>query len=107
MMYFDEFVQLTEEVTSEFMFAILDTLYQYVPCIQNFCMLKANYTHLLKTQLSESSEAIKYVQPTATVLAPPLSDKALDRATEYIEAKTEQGQGGEDHLDDQKEGALK
>lgn len=99
-MYFDEFVQLTEEVTSEFMFAILDTLYQYVPCIQNYCMLKANYTHLLKTQLAESSDEIKYVQPTAVTLAPPLSDKAVDRATEYIDTRADHGPESGNHSDD-------
>ena len=70
-------------------------------------MLKANYTHLLKTQLSDSSEAIKYVQPTATILAPPLSDKALERATEYIEVRAEQEQGSENQVDDKSEGASK
>lgn len=32
-MYFDEFVELTEKITSEFAFGILDCLYTHVPCI--------------------------------------------------------------------------
>lgn len=50
-MYFDEFVALTKEVTSELFFGIFDCLHNYVPCIKNFHQLKANFIYLVKNKV--------------------------------------------------------
>jgi hypothetical protein len=49
-MYFDEFVQFAEEVSSEFVLAVFDSLYQYVPCVKNFLLLKNSYQMNLHTR---------------------------------------------------------
>ena len=50
-MYFDEFVSLTKEVTSELFFGVFDCLHNYVPCIKNFHQLKANFIYLVKNKM--------------------------------------------------------
>ena len=42
-MYFDEFVQFNEKVSSELFYPIFDCLYDLVPCVQNYFVLKANF----------------------------------------------------------------
>ena len=46
--YFNEFAELAERGTSEFVFSIFDTLYQCIPCLQNHLIMRANYLELLK-----------------------------------------------------------
>ena len=46
-MYFDEFETFAREVSSELYVAVFDCLYQYVPCIQNFFMIKTNFMQML------------------------------------------------------------
>ena len=42
-MYFDEFVTLCENITSEFAYGVLDTINQQVPCVQNHFKMRANF----------------------------------------------------------------
>jgi hypothetical protein len=76
-MYFDEFVEFSEQISSEFVYAIFDTLYQCVPCIKNFFHLRHNFrkTLMVRTENStDSSEGPIHKPHTLTVsLAPPLS----------------------------------
>ena len=39
-MFFDEFVTFSEEVSSELFYAVMDPLYHFVPCAQNFMIFK-------------------------------------------------------------------
>lgn len=41
--YFDEFIKICTEVSSDFFTAIFDCFYSYIPCVQNFLLLKAHY----------------------------------------------------------------
>jgi Ca2+-binding EF-hand superfamily protein len=45
--YFDEFVQLAKEVTSELFLCIFNCIYEYVPCVKNFFLMKAKYKEFL------------------------------------------------------------
>lgn len=42
-MFFDEFMEFAEKFSSEFVFSIFDQLYQKVPCVKNFFILRENY----------------------------------------------------------------
>ena len=46
-MYFDEFQKLSTEVTSELFLCVYNCLYQYIPCVKNFLMLRENYFQYL------------------------------------------------------------
>ena len=46
-MYFDEFVQVCQSVTSEFAYGVLDTMYNCIPCLQNHFRMLANYRQIL------------------------------------------------------------
>jgi len=80
-MYFDEFVKLAKEVTSELFVVIFDCIYQCVPCVKNFLMLRANFYHFIKLNMDPCFA----VQPTFTVLMPPTTVKIQERITEYID----------------------
>jgi Ca2+-binding EF-hand superfamily protein len=41
--YFDEFKKLAEEVTSELFVCIYNCIYQYIPCVKNFLVMKEKY----------------------------------------------------------------
>ena len=45
--YFDEFVKLQKEVTSELFVCIYDCIWRYVPCAKNFLIMRANYLEFL------------------------------------------------------------
>ncbi len=67
-MYFDEFVEFTEVISSEFMFAIFDCLYQCVPCVKNFFTLRSNYLNLLRERKEvkdDNGVRIRFQEPTA------------------------------------------
>jgi hypothetical protein len=53
-MYFDEFKTLATEVTSELFVCIYYCIYQYIPCVKNFLILRENYISYL-----QSNEAIQ------------------------------------------------
>lgn len=42
-MYFDEFIEFAEEVSCEFVYCIYDSFYHFIPCVQNFLVMRANY----------------------------------------------------------------
>jgi len=65
-LYFDEFMNLTENTTSDLFFSIYDCIYTYVPCVKNFLVLKENYKQFLK-QHGEFRE-YKYYSLTAPIL---------------------------------------
>ena len=46
-MYFDEFQKLSTEVTSELFLCVYNCIYQYVPCVKNFLMLRENFQSYL------------------------------------------------------------
>ena len=80
-MFFDEFTQFCKEISSELFVAIFDPLYEYVPCIQNYMILRANYQKLLTQDLAWKLQ----VQPNHSFieLPPPLSTKQLEKVTNY------------------------
>ena len=78
-MYFDEFEKLCTEVTSELYVSIFDSIYQCVPCVKNFLILRHNYQEYLKRN------NIEQFKPTFTVLMPPISTKMIDRMSEQID----------------------
>ena len=45
--YFDEFITLAKEVTSELFVCIYDCIYTYIPCAKNFLIMRANYIEFL------------------------------------------------------------
>ena len=45
--FFDEFLKITESVTSELFVSIFDCIYQCCPLVKNFFIMRANYLHLL------------------------------------------------------------
>ena len=46
-MYFDEFIKLAMDVTSELFTCIYNCIYKYVPCVKNFLILRDNYFQFL------------------------------------------------------------
>lgn len=42
-MYFEEFKKLSEECTSELFVSIFDCIYNFVPCVKNFMVMRANF----------------------------------------------------------------
>ena len=81
-MYFDEFLEFAEEVSCEFVYCIYDSFYHYIPCVQNFLVMRANYIALLKSKLTGAEAG--YREPTFTTLKPPLSEKLVDKVTRYV-----------------------
>lgn len=81
-MYFDEFVEFAEEVSCEFVYCVFDSFYHYIPCVQNFLVMRANYIQLLKSNLTGARTG--YQEPTFTTLKPPLSEKLVDKVTRYV-----------------------
>ena len=53
-MYFDEFITLAKEVTSELYMCIYDCICTYVPVVKNFLIMRANYATFLKSKLIEN-----------------------------------------------------
>ena len=47
-MFFDEFCAFSENVSSELFYAVMDPLYHFIPCCQNFMIMRANYKKLLQ-----------------------------------------------------------
>lgn len=85
-MYFDEFVEFAEEVSCEFVYCIYDSFYHFIPCVQNFLVMRANYIALLKSNLTGNKTG--YQEPTQTTLKPPLSEKLVDKVTRYGRSNT-------------------
>lgn len=42
-MYFDEFVKVAHEDTSELFVSIFNCIYECVPCVKNFFLMRAKY----------------------------------------------------------------
>ena len=82
-MYFDEFVELTEKITSEFAFGILDCLYTHVPCIQNHFVMRSNFLRILKS--GAAGKNAKFQQPEYDTFPPPITDKLLEWITLYTD----------------------
>lgn len=55
-MYFDEFKSLATCKTSELFLAIYDCIYQYIPCVKNFLILKANYKKMIMKEVLLSNK---------------------------------------------------
>ena len=77
-MFFDEFCEFSEQVSSELFYAVMDPLYHFVPCCQNFMIMRANYKRLLE------SNGIQFVQ-NSFALAPPISTKCLEKITYFYD----------------------
>ena len=74
-MYFDEFKSLATCKTSELFLAIYDCVYQYIPCVKNFLILKANYKKMImKEVLLSSSNPYSLIE-----LKPPSTRKMVKR----------------------------
>ena len=55
-MYFDEFVNLAKEVTSELFLGIYDCVYQNIPCAKNFLVMRQNYISFLKSSRASNRD---------------------------------------------------
>ena len=42
-LYFEEFVWLTENVTSELYHAVISRLFEHIPCCQNYLVMRHSY----------------------------------------------------------------
>jgi len=82
-MYFDEFIRLAREVTSELFLCIYDCIYQYVPCVKNFLILRRNYINFLQTTMADHRE-LKFKPYTYTILMPPVTRKMQERVIESV-----------------------
>ena len=77
--YFDEFMKLSRNITSELFFCIYDCIYQYVPCVQTFLLMRENYIDkLIENKL--------YKEYNKLLIFPPITKKNHDRITEIEEA---------------------
>lgn len=74
-MFFNEFVDVCQEVTSEFMFAILDCLHKCVPCLQVAFKLRHNYLRIF----NNSRLGKDLPKPTYIPFPKPISAKVLSR----------------------------
>ena len=83
-MYFDEFQKLASDVTSELFVCVYNCIYQYVPCVKNFLMLRENYITYLKGPKSKQL-GIEFKPYTHTILMPPVLKKMLDKISEVDE----------------------
>ena len=61
-MYFDEYVSFSEKVTSELFYPIFDCLYELVPCVQNYFVLKANFKQVILSKVAGPN--ISYITPS-------------------------------------------
>lgn len=50
-MYFDEYMTLAKEVTSDLFLCIYDCIYSYIPLVHNFQLMRAQYKHYLETNM--------------------------------------------------------
>ena len=41
--YFDEYVKIAKEITSELFVSVFDCIYKCIPCVKNFLILRSNY----------------------------------------------------------------
>lgn len=78
-MFLDEFIQFTTQISSEFVYPIFDTMYQCVPCIQNFFKLRHNYLNILYSK----GNNMDLQQPEFVTLPPPISSKLQERLVIY------------------------
>jgi len=79
--YFDEFVRLSKEVTSELFVCVYDCIYQYIPCAKNFLIMRANYIDFLQSKEAQS-RGINFLKYTYTHLMPPVTSKMVQRFLE-------------------------
>ena len=84
-MYFDEFQKLATDVTSELFACVYNCIYQYVPCVKNFLLMRENYMAFLKSSKAKSFR-IEFKPYTHTVLMPPVSKKMLDKISDFDES---------------------
>ena len=84
-MYFDEFVKLAHDVTSELFVSIFNCIYEYVPCVKNFFLMRAKYIQFLQSDISKE-RGITFKPYTHTVLMPPITKKMKDHIS-VIEEK--------------------
>ena len=71
--YFDEFMKLSYDVTGDLFYSVYHCFYKYIPCVQNFLIMRQNFKKFLTEQLD--------VQPnfTYTEFQKPLIFKLVDR----------------------------
>ena len=85
-MYFDEFVRLAEDVTSELFICIYNCIYQYIPCAKNFLIMKENYIKFLKSQMAQEMGVV-FMPYTRKILMPPITKKLIDQFSADQEAQ--------------------
>lgn len=76
-LYFGEFCKLCTEVTSELYMVIFDQIYQHVPLVKTFFMMRSNFISYL------ASQNIQFPAPNLLVLMPPITNKMVDRVIEH------------------------
>ena len=82
--YFDEYVRITKEITSELHVSVYDCFYKCVPCIKNFLLLRSNYIQVLNDQFN-----IKLHQSKLT-LSPPVTSKMREKFVNIVEKEEKQ-----------------
>ena len=73
--YFDEFCYICDNITSELYYCILDTIFHYVPCAQNFIYMRNNFMDVVKRA--------GFVLPDEQILPSPLLQKSIQKTSEY------------------------
>ena len=88
-MYFDEFIDLAKEVTSDLFLCIYDCIYSYIPLVQNFLLMRAHYKNYLETSIQLRVEAdFEYRAYTYQILMPPVLKKNLDKILDSSDVGT-------------------
>ena len=85
-MYFDEFVKVAHEDTSELFVSIFNCIYECVPCVKNFFLMRSQYVKFLQSG-GCLEKGIVFKPYTYTVLMPPVTDKMKFYISEYEEKK--------------------
>ena len=83
-MYFDEFKTLCNEVTSELFLCVYDCIYQYIPCVRNFLVLRNRYKMFLESKECRKRTVTAKLY-SCKILMPPITKKMVDRISEFKE----------------------
>ena len=85
-MYFNEFKQLALTEASDLFLAIYDTIYQCIPCANNFLVMRENYKQILQSKAANDC-GISFVQYTQQYLVNPVLDKMVGRIMNNFKLK--------------------
>ena len=79
-MYFDEFVEVCQTITSEFAYGVLDTMYNCIPCLRNHFRMLANFKQILV-----ANKFVNLKPFHSERLAPPFTEKLRLKCTKMTQ----------------------